>query len=140
MRIGNYLNDLGRISSRVMKIVHLGAFFINPKQLKRVFGIFKNVEEIRLWKCKFDLSVVPDMSKALEKCKIEKICLSLDTNNKENEKSKKVKIYDYIVNTLAQSEDLRKSLQTFRIFHAKLSKEVLIEIFDNYALGHVLSL
>ncbi|CAI2371742.1 unnamed protein product [Moneuplotes crassus] len=111
LKRSNYLNSLTTLSSKVVRQVSFRNFSIGPPQLKKLVAAFRHVRTLRLEYCRLSIPSVPDLSKALKNCQIQKIDLEGSGNSSRSDWENNFDEFENLVQGLASSPDLRLSLE-----------------------------
>ncbi|CAI2371842.1 unnamed protein product [Moneuplotes crassus] len=133
----NYLNSLTRLSSKVVRQVEFGDFSIGLPQLKRLVAAFKHVRILRLIYCRLSIPSVPDLSKALKNCQIQKIYLQGSGNLTRSDWKNNFDEFENLVQGLASSPDLRLSLGKVFAFYCGVTQNKAEQAFEENQLGGV---
>ncbi|CAI2371982.1 unnamed protein product [Moneuplotes crassus] len=133
----NYLNSLTRLSSKVVREASFRDFSIGLPQLKRLVAAFRHVRTLVLRNCRLSILSVPDLSKALKNCQIQKIDLlgsgSLIKSDWENNFDE----FENLVQGLAGSPDLRLSLEQVDVSNCGVTQNKAEQVFEENQLGGV---
>ncbi|CAI2372003.1 unnamed protein product [Moneuplotes crassus] len=133
----NYLNSLLRLSSKVVQQVIFGNFGIGLPQLKRLVAAYKHVRELILMDCKLSIPSVPDLSKALINCQIQKLYLGGCGSSNFSDWENNLNQFKNLVQGLASSPNLKSSLKEVNIFDCRVNQDKAEQIFDENQFGHV---
>ncbi|CAI2372080.1 unnamed protein product [Moneuplotes crassus] len=133
----NYLNSLLRLSSKVTQKVSFNSLFIGLPQLKRLVAAYKHVRVLILWGSKLSIPSVPDLSKALTNCQIQK--LGLFGSGSYHLSDWKSNFYQFknLIQGLASSPDLRLSLKEVDIIYCCVNQNEAQQVFEENQLGDV---
>ncbi|CAI2372151.1 unnamed protein product [Moneuplotes crassus] len=137
LKRSNYLNSLLRVSSKVLQKTLFAFYCISLPSLKRLVAAYKHVGEFTLWSCSLSIPSVPDFSKALSNCQIQKLDLNcsgcFDCSDWENNFNE----FKNLVQGLASSPDLRLSLKEVNIVYCEVNQAEVEQTFKENQLGGV---
>ncbi|CAI2371931.1 unnamed protein product [Moneuplotes crassus] len=133
----NYLNFLTRLSSKVAHEVYFRDFRIGLPQLKRLVAAFRHVRTLRLQYCRLSIPSVPDLSKALKNCQIQKIYLFGSGDSDLSDWKSNFDEFVNLVQGLASSPYLRLSLEEVFVNDCGVTQNKVEEVFEENQLGGV---
>ncbi|CAI2371932.1 unnamed protein product [Moneuplotes crassus] len=133
----NYLNPLTRLSSKVIQRVLFQSFCIGYPQLKRLVAAYKHVRELGLCFCKLSIPSIPDFSKALKNCQIQKLNLIATGSYGCSDWENNLDEFKNLVQGLSSSPDLRLSLKKVNIDMCEIIYDEAEQIFEANQLGEV---
>ncbi|CAI2371910.1 unnamed protein product [Moneuplotes crassus] len=133
----NYLNSLLRLSSKVVQTVTIQYFCIGLPQLKRLVAAYKHTRGLVFLRCKLSIPSVPDFSKALTNCQIQKIGFEGSGNYYFSEWEDSPDQFKNLIQGLASSPDLRLSLKEVDIYCCRVTKNKAKRVFEENQLGDV---
>ncbi|CAI2372041.1 unnamed protein product [Moneuplotes crassus] len=133
----NYLNSLTRLTSKFVQRVNFERFSIGLPQLKRLVAAFRHVRILCLLNCRLSIPSVPDLSKALKDCQIQKIDLEGSGGSDCSDWENNFDEFVNLVQGLASSPDLRLSLEKVIVFDCGVTKNQVEQFFEENLLGEV---
>ncbi|CAI2375391.1 unnamed protein product [Moneuplotes crassus] len=137
IKIEKISRELQQILPKVVQKVTINSFEINQKQLRRIFSLCRDKEDLMFFNCKLLLDTVPDLSKALLNCRISRLDFYNCGHPKLTNWAKEPHLFENLVNALSQSEDLKKSLTLIKITRRSPPAEITKEILQKYHLDHI---
>ncbi|CAI2371830.1 unnamed protein product [Moneuplotes crassus] len=132
-----YLNSLTRLSSKVVRQVDFQNFSIGLPQLKRLVAAFRHVRILGLARCRLSIPSVPDLSKALKNCQIQKINLERSGHSARSDWKKNFDELENLVHGLASSPDLRLILEKVYVYGCGVTQNKVDQVFEENQLGEV---
>ncbi|CAI2371786.1 unnamed protein product [Moneuplotes crassus] len=133
----NYLNSLTTLSSKVVREVDFRQFSIGLPQLKRLVAAFRHVRTLGLRHCRLSIPSVPDLSKALKNCQIQKINLERSGHSARSDWKNNFDEFENLVQGLASSPDLRLSLEKVYFSLCGVTQNKAEQVFEENQLEGV---
>ncbi|CAI2383454.1 unnamed protein product [Moneuplotes crassus] len=137
LKRSNYLNSLLRVSSKVLQRVTFDSFCIGLPSLKKLVTAYKHARVLRLWDCRLAIPSVPDFSKALTNCQIQKLGLDGSGCSDLSDWENNFHEFKNLVQGLASSPDLRLSLKEVVICNCGVNQIEAKNILEENQLGGV---
>ncbi|CAI2386848.1 unnamed protein product [Moneuplotes crassus] len=119
------LPQILRFSSSVKKEICFCGFQFNEKQLKRFLAAFRHVEIVEFYGCTLLVPRVPDFSLALKGSKIRVLRFTYISFSRKFNYFTGPNELKNLIEGLATSPDLKKSLQEFHLEGSRFEKELL---------------
>ncbi|CAI2372007.1 unnamed protein product [Moneuplotes crassus] len=133
----NYFKPLVSISTKVIQRVFFAFFRIGLPQLKRLLAAYKHVRVFGLQYCKLSIPNVPDLSKALINCQIQKLDLLRSGESDLSDWESNLDQFKNMIQGLSSSPDLRLSLTKVSINSCEVNQDEAEQIFEENQLGEV---
>ncbi|CAI2371854.1 unnamed protein product [Moneuplotes crassus] len=137
LKRSNYLNSLTRLTSKVVQKISFGNSIIGLPQLKRLVAAFRHVRTLGLVWCRLSIPSVPDLTKALKNCQIQKIYLFGSGDSIRSDWENNFDEFENLVQGLASSPDLRLSLEEVDVRNCCVTQNKVEQVLKENQLGGV---
>ncbi|CAI2372607.1 unnamed protein product [Moneuplotes crassus] len=133
----NYLSSLIRLSSKVCQLVSFSSFCIGLPQLKRLVVACKHVGELRLFYCIISTPSIPNFSKTLINCQIQKLGLGGSGLPNCSDWKHNSDQFKNLIQGLSSSPDLRSNLKEINLIYCGLTYTKTEQILKESQLSAV---
>ncbi|CAI2373062.1 unnamed protein product [Moneuplotes crassus] len=137
LNICHYFNEIMKRHHQVDQHLALIGFRISFRQLKRVIAAYSHVIAIYLDNCKITVSGIPNFTNSLKNTKIQTFSFNHQIDAENYSWDANPQEFVNLVQGLATSPDLRKSLSTIYTCNDEIQRDKVREILDENGFENV---
>ncbi|CAI2370173.1 unnamed protein product [Moneuplotes crassus] len=137
LKIKKISKELSQILPKILHHVTFSCFDIDQKQLLRVFSLCRDKRNLIFKSCKLHLGIVPELSKALDRCKISILGFTNCGHPMLTDWVNEPQLFDNLIKGLSKSEDLCKSLTSICLERNPPPISDITKILKKYHLSHI---
>ncbi|CAI2368874.1 unnamed protein product [Moneuplotes crassus] len=130
-------NLILEVSSKVLEKIVIDGFIISAYQFKRIMACCKHLRKIFFWRCNISIPSVFNFSQTLKNTKIKMLDFDCSGNSTFTNWEEGFEEFQNLIQGLATSPDLKKSLQEFKARNCCIEEEIIREILEENGFNNV---